>query len=161
MALVPCRECGNEISTEAPSCPHCGVINPVVAEPAGPIKEKEQEKEQWKAALGWAIGGFGLLVVFLIWTAISSGRRSHTSASLRTTNSGYMACATQAELERLIKFSADRDQAALERVARSSSCTPLRPGLSVYISESSGIGKVCVRPLGQISCVWTLREAID
>jgi len=161
MALVPCRECGNEISTEAPSCPHCGVINPVVLEPAGPIKEKEQEKEQWKAALGWAIGGFGLLVVFLIWTAISSGRRSRTSASLRTTNSGYMACATEAELERLIKFSADRDQAAFERVVRRSSCTPLRAGLSVYISESSGIGKVCVRTQGQTSCVWTLREAID
>ena len=45
MALVPCRECGNEISTEAPSCPRCGVINPVVAEPAGPIREKEQEKD--------------------------------------------------------------------------------------------------------------------
>lgn len=161
MALVHCRECGNEISTEAPSCSHCGVINPVVAEPAGPMKEKGQEKEQWKAALGWAIGGFGLLVVFLIWTAISSGRRSRTSASLRTTNSGYMACATQAELERLIKVSADRDQAALGRVARGSSCTPLRPGLSVYISESSGIGKVCVRTQGQTSCVWTLREAID
>ena len=160
MALVPCRECGNEISTEAPSCPRCGVINPVVAEPAGPIEEK-QEKEQWKVALGWAIGGFGLLVVFLIWTAISSGRRSGTSASLRTTNSGYMACATEAELERLIKFSAEGDQAAVERAARSSSCTPLRPGLSVYISESSSSGKVCVRPLGQISCVWTLREAID
>jgi hypothetical protein len=24
MALVPCRECGKSISTEATSCPHCG-----------------------------------------------------------------------------------------------------------------------------------------
>jgi RNA polymerase subunit RPABC4/transcription elongation factor Spt4 len=28
MALVPCRECGKEISTEAPACPHCGRPTP-------------------------------------------------------------------------------------------------------------------------------------
>jgi uncharacterized membrane protein len=28
MALQPCRECGARISTEAPSCPHCGVPDP-------------------------------------------------------------------------------------------------------------------------------------
>ncbi len=29
MALVPCRECRREISTEAVTCPHCGVPHPV------------------------------------------------------------------------------------------------------------------------------------
>ena len=24
MALIPCRECGAQISSEAKSCPHCG-----------------------------------------------------------------------------------------------------------------------------------------
>ena len=28
MALLPCRECAREVSTEAASCPHCGVPNP-------------------------------------------------------------------------------------------------------------------------------------
>ena len=28
MALVPCRECKKEISTDAPSCPHCGAPFP-------------------------------------------------------------------------------------------------------------------------------------
>ena len=28
MALQPCRECGKEVSTEAGSCPHCGIANP-------------------------------------------------------------------------------------------------------------------------------------
>ena len=65
MALVPCRECGNEISTEAPSCPHCGVINPVVAEPAGPIREKEQEKDPTLLQVSWRsrrlrAGGYGM-----------------------------------------------------------------------------------------------------
>lgn len=29
MALIPCPECGREVSTQAPSCPHCG--NPITA----------------------------------------------------------------------------------------------------------------------------------
>lgn len=28
MALEPCRECGKAISTEAPTCPNCGIRNP-------------------------------------------------------------------------------------------------------------------------------------
>ena len=28
MALQPCRECGAQVSTEAKSCPHCGVPDP-------------------------------------------------------------------------------------------------------------------------------------
>ncbi len=28
MTLTPCRECGQQVSTEAPACPHCGVVNP-------------------------------------------------------------------------------------------------------------------------------------
>ena len=28
MALLPCRECGRQVSTEAPFCPQCGVPNP-------------------------------------------------------------------------------------------------------------------------------------
>ena len=31
MALKPCRECGKEVSTEAPSCPQCGVPDPTGA----------------------------------------------------------------------------------------------------------------------------------
>jgi len=29
VALATCRECGKEVSTEAKTCPHCGVTNPV------------------------------------------------------------------------------------------------------------------------------------
>src|SRR5438105_1794459 len=31
MALAQCRECGRNVSTEASSCPHCGVPGPTVA----------------------------------------------------------------------------------------------------------------------------------
>lgn len=35
MALAPCRECETEVSTEADSCPHCGVRDPVPSLPSG------------------------------------------------------------------------------------------------------------------------------
>lgn len=31
MALQPCKECGNEVSTLAPACPHCGKADPTGA----------------------------------------------------------------------------------------------------------------------------------
>jgi hypothetical protein len=35
MALKPCRECKKEVSTEAKTCPHCGVANPVAGASLG------------------------------------------------------------------------------------------------------------------------------
>lgn len=34
MALKPCRECKAEVSTEAKTCPHCGVANPTKVPPS-------------------------------------------------------------------------------------------------------------------------------
>ncbi len=31
MAVVRCRECGGEVSTQAAVCPHCGIGNPAMA----------------------------------------------------------------------------------------------------------------------------------
>jgi len=40
MALHPCRECGREVSSEAASCPHCGVKAPVPPLPVPDIGKK-------------------------------------------------------------------------------------------------------------------------
>lgn len=53
MALVPCRECGNPISTEAKECPQCG---------AAPKKPK---KTMW-----WLWVPLGLVVALLGFGAI-------------------------------------------------------------------------------------------
>lgn len=67
MALKPCRECGREVSTEALTCPHCGIPRPTApgdttaprpqpprtptrAAPASPARQTA-----WKA-LGWIVG---------------------------------------------------------------------------------------------------------
>ena len=45
MALALCRECGRDVSTEASSCPHCGVPNPS-AEKAGTAAEIDQQRAE-------------------------------------------------------------------------------------------------------------------
>lgn len=42
MALVPCRECGSNVSTEAATCPHCGVPSPTGAAP-GPQPQPQPQ----------------------------------------------------------------------------------------------------------------------
>lgn len=37
MALIKCRECGNTVSTEAKTCPKCGIKNPTKKELSWPV----------------------------------------------------------------------------------------------------------------------------
>lgn len=53
MAIKPCKECGNQISDKAESCPQCGA--------------KQRKKTSW---IAWVVGIF---VVFLIIGAIADG----------------------------------------------------------------------------------------
>ena len=42
MPLTQCRECGAQVSTEAPSCPHCGVRSPT--RPSDPVQGNAPER---------------------------------------------------------------------------------------------------------------------
>lgn len=55
MALIKCRECGKEVSTDAKACPHCGA------------------KPPYRPSLAFVLIA-GLLVVFGIKASIESGR---------------------------------------------------------------------------------------
>lgn len=51
IAFIACRECKRDISSEAPSCPHCGVPNPgaqadQVAPPPTPTSPPQQEAQR-------------------------------------------------------------------------------------------------------------------
>lgn len=54
MAMIKCRECGAEVSSEAKKCPYCGIDTP------------DKKKERWQV-----IGG-GVLILMLIGAFISS-----------------------------------------------------------------------------------------
>jgi uncharacterized protein DUF2628 len=67
MSLAPCRECGKEVSTEAPGCPHCGVPHPTMtfAEVAPYYRTEFQRiresNEAYKGQWNWAAFFFGPL----------------------------------------------------------------------------------------------------
>ena len=59
MALASCRECGQQVSTEANTCPHCGT-----GDPTG--KERQKKKHTTQGCLG-CLGVLGVLVILAIF----------------------------------------------------------------------------------------------
>ena len=50
MALAPCRECGAQISDQAPACPHCGV--PRAAPQIAPVMHPSSRPSYGVQAVG-------------------------------------------------------------------------------------------------------------
>lgn len=73
MALKPCRECKKDVSTEAKTCPHCGVSAPTKQPPS---------------KLGWV--ALGLFAVVCTAAIAGSGKRS-VEASPVAVESGQLA----------------------------------------------------------------------
>ncbi|MCG2590397.1 zinc ribbon domain-containing protein [Rhodohalobacter sulfatireducens] len=62
MALVNCKECEREISSDADTCPHCGYS----------IKKEREEKE---SAIGCLIVVFIIIAGFYFWPESSSNEK--------------------------------------------------------------------------------------
>ncbi|MBY0256337.1 hypothetical protein [Methylobacterium sp.] len=80
MALKACRECGQQVSTEAASCPKCGVPNPTLAlaNIAPPKQPQQKKKSNGKAA-------FGIVILLLFVLALSRGGDDQTNSSTAAT----------------------------------------------------------------------------
>jgi len=73
MALTPCRECGKDVSDEAPSCPHCGVPDPSGdRSPQTSRSLRSQDASSEDSRSGGCLGT-GLLVVGVLWGLIGVG----------------------------------------------------------------------------------------
>lgn len=62
MALQQCPECGGQVSSAAPACPHCGYSPARVHQQTAPqrVQTVESTSKQWKA--GQAIGGIACVI---------------------------------------------------------------------------------------------------
>lgn len=71
MTLHPCRECGAEISANAPSCPNCGEPHPAESETvARQLQRRERGgAEAVSSGILQAVAILGLLAfaVWLVW----------------------------------------------------------------------------------------------
>jgi hypothetical protein len=75
------------------------------------------------------------------------------------TNEGFIACYTEAQLDKVISFALDKDHTALAGMIMSEQCVFLKPNIPVYVMES-GWTVVKIRIKGSTEGVWTVREAI-
>ena len=71
MALRPCRECGAQVSTEADTCPHCGIAQPANADSLinvrpgrDPINYPQKKRKRWGLWLGVATVSYTHLDVY-------------------------------------------------------------------------------------------------
>lgn len=64
MALIPCKECGNEVSTDAKACPKCGAKVP---------------HTKW-----WLWGPLAVFLVIFIWGAATGPKDTVELAQMET-----------------------------------------------------------------------------
>ncbi|MES0218030.1 hypothetical protein NKL07_22035 [Mesorhizobium sp. C280B] len=68
-------------------------------------------------------------------------------------------CLALRDFERAVQF-ADQDDAEafkkfVEQKGETGDCRSLHKGQSVFLENTSGSGRICVRPKGDIECLWT------
>lgn len=81
MALVPCRECGAQISTYAETCPHCGIGKPGVAPATGSKESFDAGRSKRKPV---AVGKITIFLLIIVALALLSKwyQRSVDTASI-------------------------------------------------------------------------------
>jgi hypothetical protein len=92
MALIKCRECGNQVSTEAATCPHCGAPQRVVPPQLPPtIVVQHQPPPPQKKGIGFFSGCLivllALVTIGIISSAIMQATRESDSSSLASSSS--------------------------------------------------------------------------
>jgi len=99
-----------------------------------------------------------LILVFIISFVFASGA---IAGAGYITRQGFLAAFTKPLLQRGLDIYRSGDAAAFNRLLKNNSLIfIMRPGLSVYLEESTWSGYVRIRPTGETWSVWTLSEAI-
>lgn len=115
MALQPCRECGAQVSTEAPTCPHCGVPDPAVllkSEPPPPPQESQTRQslplrptappESGRRVTAVAVGSLVLLVGAAMWGGVAKERERSAAAAAEAARQDSLAAVRTAEADSMI-----------------------------------------------------------
>ena len=67
MPVIACPDCGRDVSTLAPVCPHCGRPSPAGTAPiGGPVPAPVKEQTLWQGTPSWATLGGKLALMLLV-----------------------------------------------------------------------------------------------
>ena len=87
-----------------------------------------------------------------------------TAQEIYHTKNGFAACDTEAQLDKFIDFSVQKDMEAMAKLIMSGSCVLLKGGIPVYREslgfKSGSTGKIKIRPKGDTTSFWTTNGAI-
>lgn len=83
----------------------------------------------------------------------------------RISGNGWIGCKDKAILEKMVRFSMQKDQEAFQKEGllglTTGVCIPFRDGEPVYVEDSSGWGSLLkIRRKGDTEEYWILREAV-
>ena len=187
MALRPCRECGQQVSTEAASCPRCGVPNPASTPPPDPIRAAELESTRREHPLQvhpagtrpnkhglWKFGALLLACMLLAVVAAlldrkpqSSGMAPVPATAPLTRGQSYRvkrqmpACPTPEHLSRIMQLVAAKDYQATSIYILREGCLVLQQGWAVTYEGRGGYGVIRVRRPGDPDVLFTPQESIE
>ena len=160
MALQPCRACGREVSTEAQTCPHCGVGQPAAkaANSQSVPVAKAPQRRVWPT-LG-CIGILGLL----LW-AIGQGTHDQPPSlalgRLYRVKRSLPACPSTEDLSRTMSLVTAKDYEATSRYMIRQGCILLQTGWEVTYDGRGGFGVVKIRRQGNPDVFFTAKESIE
>ena len=112
MGLIPCPQCGHQVSPSAPTCPSCG----------HPIQQARVQKNAAKGGIGCLLF-FILIAIGIMWLINEGEKIAEAEKRNPTCRSDYMKCADNDELVRLYQTKQDvpirvECKVAAERAAR-------------------------------------------
>ncbi len=157
MAMKPCKECKQDVSTKAKTCPHCGVKNPTIT-----------AKDQFVGAI--------ILVVIIagLWMWLSGDSEPEKTPEQiaaeeaepqpnreKTFKGGYGACVTEELFDQLIDAAVKDDERAINYLLNNG-CIMTKAGIPVSVLDTSwGTAKVRAYVDDQAVVLWTNTENIQ
>jgi len=91
MILQPCRSCGQVVSTEALTCPHCGAPKPTAA-----AREKERAGKQ-TIAIGCLVVGAAFVLFIIVLASVTGTSKSPSTTAARPTSPPWVQLASVEE----------------------------------------------------------------
>ena len=97
MTLIPCPECGKEVSDRAAACPNCGANPKLAANTGAPVKSRRM-----------IVGGVGLLILVVLFARVFSKDSNSASRTASGTSSAPNTSNASIPDDSLPEYYADR-----------------------------------------------------